>query len=270
MIVLPEFDTTAFRIGPLKANWYGLMYMIGFAIAWTLGRYRASKPTNNWTGQQVDDLITWLIVGLVVGARLGYCLIYEPAYFLAHPVDIFAVWKGGMSFHGGAAGVAIVAWRFAKSTNRTTLDVGDFLVPLAPLGLLCGRMGNFINGELWGRATDVPWGMVFPSPRAGGVPRHPSQLYEGALEGLLLFLILWFWSSRPRQRGTTTGIFLMGYGFFRAFVEFFRQPDPQLGFIAFGWLTMGQLLCVPMILAGLALFVWGLKKGPIPPAAEAG
>ncbi|SMF15928.1 prolipoprotein diacylglyceryl transferase [Desulfovibrio gilichinskyi] len=269
MIVLPEFDTTAFHIGPLKANWYGLMYMIGFSLAWLLGRYRASKPTNNWTPIQVDDLITWLVVGLVLGARIGYCLIYEPAYFLAHPSDIIAVWKGGMSFHGGAIGVAVVAWRFAKSTGRTTLDVGDFMTPLAPLGLLCGRMGNFINGELWGRVTDMPWGMVFPSQRAGNLPRHPSQLYEGGLEGLLLFLILWIWSSKPRPRGTTTGLFLIGYGTFRAFVEFFRQPDPQLGFIAFGWLTMGQLLCVPMILLGVLLFVWGIKKGPIPPAAKA-
>jgi phosphatidylglycerol:prolipoprotein diacylglycerol transferase len=253
MIAYPNIDPVALRIGPLHLRWYGLMYIFGFAAAWFLGRSRTKKPWALIDARGFEDLLTYCIVGLILGARIGYVVFYEPGYFIDHPMDALAIWKGGMSFHGGLMGMLVCMWLYARKHALSFFDVTDFICPLAPPGLFAGRMGNFINGELWGRVTDVPWAMVFPRPGAGTYPRHPSQLYEAALEGVALFCILWFYTAKPRPRMAASGLFLLCYGSFRFFVEFFRRPDPQLGFIAFGWLTMGQLLCAPMILAGIAL-----------------
>ena len=262
MILLTPIDPVAIHIGPLAVRWYGLMYAFGFAAAWLLGRWRAKRQAwRGWEPREVDDLVTWLVAGLVLGGRLGYCLFYDPIAYLKDPLEIFAVWHGGMSFHGGAIGVALTAWWFARRTGRTLLQVGDFLVPLAPPGLFFGRIGNFINAELWGKPTTLPWGMVFPDQHSGFVARHPSQLYEAALEGLALFAILWAFSHRPRPTGAVSGLFLLGYGAFRFVVEFARQPDAQLGYLAFGWLTMGQVLSLPMILGGAGLMLWAYRRG---------
>ncbi len=253
MLLHPAIDPVALQIGPLAVRWYGLMYMIGFAAGWSLGRWRASRPGSGWTAREVDDLIALCMFGLIIGARVGYVLFYDPAYFLAHPMDVLAIWKGGMSFHGGLAGICLCLWWFGKKTGRTFTQMGDFLTPLCAPGLLAGRMGNFINGELFGRPTDLPWGMVFPG---GGIaPRHPSQLYEAGLEGVALFAIVWLFSAKKRPTGAVGGLFALLYGSFRFLVEFVRQPDPQLGFIAFDWLTMGQLLSLPLMLIG-AWLLW--------------
>lgn len=255
MIVFPAIDPVAVHIGPLSVRWYGLMYLLGFTAAWLLGRYRASRPGSGWTAAQVDDLITYCVLGVVVGGRVGYVLFYDFPGLARDPLLLFKVWQGGMSFHGGALGMCAVFWYFGKKTGRTFLAVADFTVPLAPLGLFAGRVGNFINAELWGGRTDLPWGMVFPDPAAGGVPRHPSQLYEAGLEGLALFAILWLYSARPRPTGTVTGLFLGFYGLFRFAVEFVRVPDVQLGYLFFGWVTMGQILSLPMIVIGAAVYL---------------
>ena len=252
-----DIDPIAFSIGAFQVHWYGLTYLIGFAAGWLLALSRARNPAWDWSREEVDGLITSAALGVVLGARLGYCLFYDPVYFATHPLDIFKVWHGGMSFHGGAIGVTLAVLLFCRRTRRKFLDVGDFIAPLATPGLLAGRLGNFINGELWGRVTDAPWGVVFPG--GGPAPRHPSQLYEAGLEGLLLFIILWCYSSRRPARGKVSGLFLLGYGLARSFVEFFREPDAHLGYLAFGWLTMGQILCVPMILLGLLLLFWPRK-----------
>jgi phosphatidylglycerol:prolipoprotein diacylglycerol transferase len=257
MLTYPVIDPVALQIGPLAARWYGIMYAVGFSAAWFLARRRAARPGSGWTAMQVDDLITWGVAGVVLGGRIGYVLFYDLAYYLDNPTQILSIWRGGMSFHGGVAGVILVAWLYGRSIGKDLLQVGDFIAPLVPPGLLAGRMGNFINGELWGRVTDAPWAMVFPT--GGPLPRHPSQLYEAALEGLALFVILWVYSARPRARGAVGGLFLIGYGAFRFFVEFFRQPDAQLGFVAFDWMSMGQVLCLPMIALGLFLM---LHKSP--------
>jgi len=254
MLTYPVFDPIALRLGPLAVRWYGLMYAVGFGAAWWLGRVRARRPGSGWAPAQVDDLITWLVAGVVLGGRLGYVLFYNFSYYLANPLEIPAIWQGGMSFHGGVVGVVLVAWLYGRSVGKSLLEVGDLIAPLVPPGLLAGRMGNFINGELWGRVTDAPLGMVFPT--GGPLPRHPSQLYEAALEGALLFVILWIYARKPRPRGAVGGLFLLGYGCFRFIVEFFRQPDVQLGFVAFDWMSMGQILCLPMIILGLILMFW--------------
>lgn len=248
MLQYPHFDPVIFEVGPLAVRWYGMMYVIGVALGWLLGRLRARKPGRGWTGEQMDDFVTYLIVGIVLGGRLGYVLFYNPGYYLSHLSEVFAVWHGGMSFHGGVIGVVAACWIFSRRTGKSLLDVGDFVAPLVPPGLFFGRLGNFINGELWGRTTDGWWGMVFPG--AGSVPRHPSQLYEASLEGLALFIVLWWYSSRPRKRGQVGGMFLIGYGVARFIVEFARQPDAQLGFVLMNWMSMGQLLCLPMLALG--------------------
>ena len=258
MLTYPTIDPTAFSIGPVSVHWYGLMYLFGFLSAWLLGRYRACKPTNRWTAEMVDDLVTFCVLGVVAGGRLGYVLFYDLPFYLDNPLQIFAVWNGGMSFHGGLLGVIACFALFARKNKMTLFEVGDFISPMVPPGLFFGRIGNFINGELWGRTTTAATGMVFPG--AGAYPRHPSQLYEAALEGIALFLILWIFSAKKRPTRATSGLFLIFYGAFRFIVEFFREPDAQLGFIAFNWLTMGMLLCVPMILFGLYLFVIAYKK----------
>lgn len=256
MLEYPAMDPVAFQIGPLAARWYGMMYAVGFSLAWILGRWRARRPGSGWTPEQVDDLITWLVVGVILGGRIGYVLFYDLAHYLETPGDILAIWRGGMSFHGGVAGVVLVCWLHGRRLGKSLLQVGDFIAPLVPPGLFFGRLGNFINGELWGRVADVPWAMVFPT--GGPLPRHPSQLYEAGLEGLLLFALLWAYSGKPRRAGAVGGLFLLGYGAFRFFVEFFRQPDAQLGFVALGWMSMGQVLCLPMMALGLWLM---LRRG---------
>ena len=263
MLAYPQFDPVAISLGPLHVRWYGLMYLIGFCSAWLLGRYRAARPGSGWTALEVDDLITYSVLGVVLGGRTGYELFYDMPGLVADPLSFFKVWQGGMSVHGGIVGMAVVAWLLGKKSGKGFWGVADFLVPLVPLGILAGRIGNFINGELWGKAGDVPWAMVFPDPRAGGLPRHPSQLYEAGLEGLALFLIVWLYSAKKRKNGAVSGVFLLWYGIFRSIVEFVRLPDPQLGYLAFGWLTMGQLLSIPVIL----LAVWLLWLRPAPKKA---
>ncbi|GAB7022109.1 prolipoprotein diacylglyceryl transferase [Salidesulfovibrio brasiliensis] len=253
MFIHPGFDPVAISIGPVAIRWYGLMYLLGFLSGWLLGRYRAKQSWRGWTVTQVDDFVTYVILGVVLGGRLGYVLFYQPQFIWTDPLEIFAIWHGGMSFHGGLLGVIVACWWFARRHGKSIFDVGDFVAPLIAPGLFFGRLGNFINAELWGRVTDGPWGMVFPG--AGAVPRHASQLYEATLEGLVLFLLVWFYSASPRPKGAVGGAFLVGYGAFRFIVEFARQPDAHLGYIAFGWLTMGQILCVPMILFGAWLMV---------------
>jgi len=255
MIIIPEINPVALNIGPLAIRWYGLMYLVGFAAAFILGWRRALRKWSPIKSDQFQDVIFYALVGLIAGARIGYTLFYNGDNFLNHPLEIFAVWNGGMSFHGGLIGVLCAVLLFSWRRGLHPLDMGDFLVPLAPPGLFAGRIGNFINAELWGRPSDVPWAMVFPTYAAGGIPRHPSQLYEALLEGVVLFLVLWIFSARLKPRGSVTGLFLMLYGLFRFLVEFFRQPDVQLGFVAMDWLTMGQILSLPMILIGAWLLV---------------
>jgi phosphatidylglycerol---prolipoprotein diacylglyceryl transferase len=257
VLVHPQIDPVAFAIGPLAVRWYGLMYLAGFAAGWWLGLRRIAQGRAPVTRRQFDDLIFLAVLGVILGGRLGYVIFYKPGHYLANPLEVFAIWQGGMSFHGGLLGVmlamAFAAWRHGIDYLRLM----DFVAPLCPLGIAAGRMGNFINGELWGRVTDVPWGMVFRG--AGDAPRHPSQLYQFALEGILLFLILWLYSSRPRPRGAVSALFLVGYGALRFIAEFGREPDAFLGYLALG-LTMGQWLCLPMVAGGLWLFWWSRRS----------
>lgn len=258
MFIYPHINPIALAIGPIKIHWYGLMYIVGFFTAWALGVYRAKRPNSGWTAEQVGDLIFYAALGAVLGGRIGYMLFYDLPDFLANPLTIFKVWQGGMAFHGGLLGVVLAIWLFGRKFHKTFAEVGDFISPLVPLGLAAGRIGNFINGELWGRVTTMPWGVLYPN--AGPLPRHPSELYEFFLEGILLFTILWLYSAKPRPRGAVIGLFLIGYGTFRIIGECFRQPDIQLGFIAFDWLTMGQLLSIPMVLIGIITIIWAYRK----------
>jgi len=258
MLVHPQFDPIAISIGPLAVRWYGLMYLVGFGLIWAAGRYRiARNPGGVWKAADLDDVLFYGILGTILGGRLGYVLFYKFAEYLAEPWRIFYVWEGGMSFHGGLLGVILaIAW-FARGRKQDWLAATDFIAPLVPLGLAAGRLGNFINAELWGRPASVPWAVVFPN--VDGVPRHPSQLYEFALEGVVLFAVLWWFSSRPRPRGAVSGAFLLGYGLLRFLVEFTREPDDYLGLLA-GGLSMGQWLSMPMILAGTALIGWACRS----------
>lgn len=254
MLTYPNIDPVALQLGPLKIHWYGLMYLIGFGAAWWLGRWRARRPASGWSDQEVADLIFYGAMGAVLGGRLGYILFYDFPAFAAEPLRIFRVWEGGMSFHGGLIGVIVAMWLLGRRYHKSFFQVADFTAPLVPIGLCAGRIGNFINGELWGRVSDAPWAMIFPT--GGPLPRHPSQLYEALLEGVLLFVILWLYSSKPRPAMAVSGLFLLGYGTFRFCVEFVREPDIQLGYLAFDWLTMGQLLSAPLIVGGAALMWW--------------
>jgi len=254
MLVHPQFDPVAMHIGPLAIRWYGLMYIVGFALFVILGKLRARQNLlTGWHPRDVDDMLFFGVIGVILGGRLGYVLFYKPAHYLANPLEILQLWQGGMSFHGGFLGVLIALWFFARRRNKRWLEVTDFVAPLIPLGLAAGRLGNFINGELWGRVTNVPWAMVFP--QVDDMPRHPSQLYEFGLEGLLLFVVLWVYTVRRRPIGAASGLFLIGYGACRFAAEFFREPDSFLGLLAFG-LTMGQWLSLPMIAVGIAMMVW--------------
>jgi phosphatidylglycerol:prolipoprotein diacylglycerol transferase len=236
------------------------MYLCGFVAGWGLGRYRAARPGSGWTGQQVDDLIFYAALGVILGGRVGYILFYHFGAFLADPLLLLRIWEGGMSFHGGLLGVLLAMALYARKLGKGFFEVTDFIAPLVPPGLFFGRIGNFINGELWGRVSDVPWAMVFHTLGAGNQPRHPSPLYEAALEGVALFVILWLYSAKPRPTMAVSGLFLLCYGAFRFVVEFFRQPDAHLGFVAFDWLSMGQLLSLPMLIAGTAFLAWAYRR----------
>ena len=256
MLVHPNIDPIAFSIGPLAVRWYGLMYLAGFVIGWWLGVRRINRGLAPITRQQLDDLLFLVVLGVILGGRLGYVLFYKPGYYFAHPIEILYIWQGGMSFHGGLLGV-MLAMTFAARKHRVDwLRLMDFIAPLIPPGIAAGRMGNFINGELPGRVTDVPWGMLFRG--AGDAARHPSQLYQVALEGVVLFFVLWWFSSKPRPRGQVSAMFLLGYGVLRFIAEFAREPDAFIGYLALG-LTMGQWLCLAMILAGAALLAWSRR-----------
>ena len=258
MLVHPQFDPVIVAVGPLAVRWYGMMYLVAFVGGWWLGRHRARRDAwRGWRVETVDDVLFYMVLGIIAGGRLGYVLFYKPGYYLAHPIEIFAVWQGGMSFHGGFLGVLVAMVLFARRTGKPWLGVMDFVAPLVPSGLAAGRLGNFINAELWGRPTDLPWAMVFPF--VDRVPRHPSQLYQFALEGVALFAIVWWFSAKPRPAGTVSGVFLAGYGLFRFIAEFARQPDDFLGFLALG-LTMGQWLSLPMIVAGAWLYRWSVRR----------
>lgn len=260
MISYPDIDPIAFQIGPLKVHWYGIMYLLAFLAAWWLGRWRCRQSWRGMRPVDMDDLLFFAALGVVVGGRLGYVLFYDFPRLLADPLFVFQVWKGGMSFHGGLIGVIVAMAWFARSRGLAFFAVADFVAPLVPPGLLAGRIGNFINGHLWGGPSNLPWAMVFPDPRAGGIPRHPSQLYEAALEGVVLFIILWLYSRAPRPLRAVSGLFLAAYGVFRFAIEFVRIPDVQLGYLAFGWFTMGQALSLPMIIAGVGLIVWAYAR----------
>ncbi len=259
MLIHPDFDPVAFSVGPLHVRWYGLMYLLGFLVGWALGRYRARQPQSGWSAEQVDDLVFYVALGVILGGRVGYLVFYGFSGFLHDPLIVFRVWEGGMSFHGGFLGVLLAMVLFSRKYQRPFWVSVDFIAPLVAPGILFGRIGNFINGELWGRVTDLPWGMVF-SQTGDHLPRHPSQLYEAALEGIALFIIVWLYSSRPRPMMAVSGVFALSYGLFRLLVEFVRQPDPQLGYLAFGWLTMGQLLSLPLIAVGLVLLILSRRR----------
>jgi phosphatidylglycerol:prolipoprotein diacylglycerol transferase len=292
MLVHPQFNPVAVsfgpwqvaghQIGPLAIHWYGLTYMVAFGLfVWLAGR-RAALPwfaREGWLRRDVEDLLFYGVLGVVLGGRLGYVLFYKPVYYAQNLGEIPAVWKGGMSFHGGLLGVIVAMALFAWTRKRPFLQVMDLVAPCVPLGLASGRVGNFINGELWGRAADpsLPWAMVFQDPAAGNIPRHPSQIYQFLGEGVLLFIILWIYGRKPRGLGQVAGLFMIGYGLFRFAAEYFREPDNFIGdpstlvgdpathLLWFGW-SMGQWLCVPMILVGLAVFAWGARQ-PRPAAA---
>ncbi len=256
MLIFPQINPVALSIGSIHIHWYGLMYLFAFIAAWGLAHWRVKHYQLNWTSEQISDLIFFAAIGVIIGGRLGYMVFYQTQEFLSEPWNIIKVWQGGMSFHGGLLGVLFSLILFSRKIKKPFWEISDFVIPLVPLGLAFGRAGNFINGELWGRITDVPWGMVFPY--VGKEPRHPSQLYELGLEGIILFIIVWWYANKPRPAGCVSGIFLIGYALSRLVIECFREPDQQLGYIAFNWLTMGQLLSLPMLLAGL--FLWWTKR----------
>ena len=258
MLTHPQFDPIALQIGPLAIRWYGLMYLIAFGAFYVLGRYRLAhahpgSPVAGLKPKDLEDVLFYGVLGVVAGGRLGYVLFYKPGYYLQHPLEALAIWQGGMSFHGGLIGVLVACAIFARRRGMRCLDLMDYVAPLVPIGLAAGRLGNFLNGELWGRVSHVPWAMVFPQS-GSSLPRHPSQLYQFLGEGLLLFAIIWWFSSRSRPTGAVSGAFLVGYGVLRFLAEFAREPDEFLGLVL-GPFTMGQLLCVPMAAAGIWLIM---------------
>jgi phosphatidylglycerol:prolipoprotein diacylglycerol transferase len=257
MLTYPNIDPVAISLGSLKIHWYGLMYLVGFVAAWKLGVYRA-KDSDIWTRKQVEDLIFYGALGVVLGGRIGYTLFYNFSTFIEDPISIFYIWKGGMSFHGGLLGVITAFYLFARNNAMTFFQVSDFMAPMVPIGLGAGRIGNFINKELIGRPIEasMPWAMDY----GDHIARHPSSLYQALTEGLLLFLIIWIYSSRNRPMMAVSAVFVMSYGCFRFITEFFRTPDAQIGFLAFDWLTMGQLLSLPMILLGMITYYMATKN----------
>ena len=266
MLIHPQINPIALQLGPLAIHWYGLTYLAAFGLFFFLATlrlkhqpYASITGPGAWSKRDIEDILFFGVVGVVIGGRVGYCVFYKPGYYVSHPLEIFYIWQGGMSFHGGLIGVLLSQWWFARTRQRPWLQVMDFIAPCVPTGLAAGRAGNFINGELWGRAADpsLPWGMIFRG--AGDMPRHPSQIYQFLLEGLLLFVLLWLYARKPRKMGQVSGAFLFGYGVFRFIAEFFREPDAHLGILQLG-MSMGQWLCVPMIVGGVALWVWASKR----------
>ena len=252
MLTHPQIDPVALALGPLKVHWYGLMYLAGFYGAWWLGTVRARQPHIGWQREQVTDLLFYIVLGVILGGRIGYTLFYNLDRFLAEPTMILRMWEGGMSFHGGLIGVIVAYFWFARVKQRNVFDIADFAAPLIPVGLLAGRIGNFINGELYGAPTDLPWGMVFPM--AGPEPRHPSMLYEALLEGVVMLALLWWFGRRPRPRMAVSGLFLVLYAVFRSSVELVRLPDAHIGYLhGTTWFTMGMQLSLPMLVLGLIM-----------------
>lgn len=263
MLTHPQFDPVAIQLGPLAIHWYGLTYLVAFGLFLWLASLRVQHSPfreAGWTRRDVEDLLFYGVLGVIVGGRFGYVLFYKPGYYASHPLEVFEVWKGGMAFHGGLLGVLVAMAVFARMRGRRWLEVTDLIAPCVPTGLASGRIGNFINGELWGRAADpsLPWAMVFPQSGTD-LPRHPSPLYQFALEGLLLFVLLWLYARKPRALGQVSAAFLVGYGVFRFIAEYFREPDGFLGLLALG-MSMGQWLCLPMIAAGAALWLWASRR----------
>ncbi|MBV8619527.1 MAG: prolipoprotein diacylglyceryl transferase [Curvibacter sp.] len=268
MLMYPHFNPVALQVGPLAVHWYGLTYLAAFGLFMLLGTlrlrhepYASMQGEQAWSRRDVEDILFYGVLGVVLGGRLGYCLFYKPAHYLSHPLEVFQVWNGGMSFHGGLLGVIVALVWFARVHRRPWLQVTDFVAPCVPTGLAAGRVGNFINGELWGRFSppDLPWGMVFPQS-GSMLPRHPSQIYQFLLEGLLLFVLLWLFARKPRRLGEVSAAFLIGYGVLRFTAEYFREPDAFLGLLSLG-MSMGQWLCVPMVLGGVGLMAWARRSG---------
>jgi phosphatidylglycerol---prolipoprotein diacylglyceryl transferase len=259
LMSLGPFDIAGKTLGPLEVHWYGIMYLFGFLGAWLVAMNRAKQPNSFVSKAQIEDLIVYGAMGVIIGGRFGYVLFYYFDRFLLDPLWLFRVWEGGMSFHGGMLGVVAALWLYSRKIRQPFLAVTDFVAPMVPLGLGFGRLGNFIGQELWGRATDVSWGMVFPRDPLG-LTRHPSQLYQAFLEGLVLFAVLLWFSSKPRPRGAVGGLFLLLYGCFRFSVEFVREPDSHIGFDVLGWMTRGQMLSLPMILAGMGFLIWAYRE----------
>ncbi|WP_295646458.1 prolipoprotein diacylglyceryl transferase [uncultured Methylibium sp.] len=263
MLTHPQFDPVAIQLGPIAIHWYGLTYLVAFGLFLWLASLRVQHSPfreSGWTRRDVEDLLFYGVLGVIIGGRIGYVLFYKPGYYASHPLEVFEVWKGGMAFHGGLLGVLVAMAVFARMRGRRWLEVTDLIAPCVPTGLASGRIGNFINGELWGRAADpsLPWAMVFPQSGTD-LPRHPSPLYQFGLEGLLLFVLLWLYARKPRALGQVSAAFLVGYGVFRFIAEYFREPDGFLGLLALG-MSMGQWLCLPMIAAGAALWLWAGRR----------
>ena len=260
MLTYPHIDPVALDLGFIQIRWYGISYVVGILLAWWLMKVRARQAFRDFSQPQVADLVFYAMLGIIIGGRLGSVLFYNFDYYLQRPWEIVYLQQGGMSFHGGLLGVMVAVWVYARKQHKSFFSVTDFIAPVVPVGLFTGRIANFINGELWGAPSTLPWAMVFPDPAAGDLPRHPSQLYEALLEGVLLFVILWWFSTKPRPTAAVSGLFLAAYGVFRFLVEFVREPDSHIGYLAFGWVTMGQVLSLPMIVFGLLFIVMAYRK----------
>lgn len=260
MIPFPDIDPVAFSLGPLAVHWYGIAYIVGIGLGWWVLQRRAASPASGWSRDDVADVVFFAAIGAVLGGRIGYALFYNFSDYLENPLSLFAVWRGGMAFHGGGLGFVLALAIFARLRDRRFLVVTDFVLPVVPIGLFFGRIANFVNQELWGAATSLPWGVVFSHPASGGLARHPSQLYEAVLEGIVLFLLLHFVAARTATVGVVSATYLIAYGIMRIGVEFVREPDQHIGYLAGGWVTMGQVLSLPMIVIGLLILMFARSR----------